>query len=201
MPLDSLIALTALLAASLWTPGPNNAMLASSGATFGFRRTVPHLLGVALGFSAMIFLVALGLGEVFVRVPQLYDVVRIAGIALLLWVAWRIANTKAPGSPGARTRPFTFLQASGFQWVNPKAWAMCVSIGAQFVNGSDALAKGLVVAGLSVSVGLCSATAWAGFGAALGRFLRDPARLRAFNFGMAGLVLLGVAYLVADGLA
>lgn len=198
MPLDSLIALTVLLGAATWSPGPNNAMLASSGATFGFRRTVPHVMGVAIGFSAMIFLVAIGLGETFARIPQLYQIVRIAGIALLLWVAWRIAHTRAPGSPGARTRPFSFLQASAFQWVNPKAWAMCVSVGAQFVGGADALSEAVIVALVSVSVGLTSASGWAGFGAGLGRMLRHPVRLRIFNLTMAALVLLGVVYLVLD---
>ena len=200
MSFDSIIAVTVLLFASTWTPGPNNAMLASSGATFGFRRTVPHALGVALGFPAMLFLVALGLGEVFARSTVLQETLRYCGAALLLWVAWRIANAKAPGEAGARSKPFTFLQAAAFQWVNPKAWAMCVGVVAQFLTGTNTLTEAAVATLIGIASGLGSAHSWAGFGAVMQRWLRTPSRLKAFNLTMAGLVVLGVFWLLTGDL-
>ncbi len=199
MPFETLLTLAGIFAASVWSPGPNNAMLAASGATFGFRQTVPHILGVALGFALMIFVVGLGLGAVFEAAPVLKDILRIGGIALFLWVAWRIATMKPPGTPGARSRPFSFLQACGFQWVNPKAWAMCISIVSLFVAPDQVFAHAMIVSALSAAIGMTSASGWAGFGALMQRYLADPRHLRAFNMTMAGLILLGVGVLIWDG--
>jgi len=117
VPLASLsllgpLALFALV--SSITPGPNNVMLASSGLNFGFRRSVPHLLGVNLGFTLMIFLVGVGLGSVFQQTPVLYTVLKYAGAAYLLYLAWKIANSGPLDEGEARGKPFTFLQAAAF---------------------------------------------------------------------------------------
>ena len=103
------------------TPGPNNVMLAASGLNFGFRRSMPHLLGVNLGFTLMIFLVGVGLGSVFQQVPQLYTVLKYVGAAYLLYLAWKIANSGGMEDGAVSGKPMTFLQAAAFQWVNPKA--------------------------------------------------------------------------------
>lgn len=197
MPSETLIALIGILAAASWYPGPNNAMLAASGATWGLRRTLPHLQGVVWGFPAMLFAVALGLGELFRSYPALHEVLRWTGAALLLWVAWRIATAAGPGAGAARGRPFTFWQAAGFQWVNPKAWVMCVSIVAQFVTGADRLREALVCAVVAGLVGATSSFGWAAFGAVIGGWLASPGRLRLFNAAMAGLIVLGVIWLIA----
>ena len=197
MPVESLVALLGILTAAIWTPGPNNAMLASSGATFGFRRTLPHAQGVAWGFPLMLFAVAMGLGEVFARYPLLHELLRYLGAALLLWVAWRIATAAPPGSVGRKRRPFTFLQAVSFQWINPKAWVMCIGIAAQFVTGAHALREALICAAVAAAVGLPSASAWTAFGAAIGRWLGTPLKVRVFNAAMAGLIVLGVVWLLA----
>ncbi|QHQ36969.1 LysE family translocator [Algicella marina] len=197
---ETLLTLAGIFAASVWTPGPNNAMLAASGATFGFRRTVPHLLGVALGFPVMIFCVGLGLGFVFEAFPVLKDLLRIIGIALLLWVAWKIATMASASRADREAQPFTFLQAAAFQWVNPKAWAMAISIVSVFVSPDHVLLHSLIVAVVSAALGLTSASGWTGFGHAMQRVLARPGRLRAFNLVMAGTILLGVAYLVRDAL-
>ena len=196
MPLESIIAVFGILSAAAWSPGPNNAMLAASGATFGLRRSLPHALGVGLGFPLMLFLVALGLGRVFERFPALHEILRWAGAALLLWVAWRIATATGPGGLKVRARPFTAWQAAGFQWINPKAWVMTVSIGAQFVTGAHAVREALVCTLVAVACALSSALGWAVFGTVMGRWLADPARLRLFNGAMAGLIVLAVVYLV-----
>ncbi|MHA3914666.1 LysE family translocator [Halovulum sp. GXIMD14793] len=200
MTLDALIGLAILLVASTWTPGPNNAMLASSGATFGYRRTVPHALGVALGFPAMLFLVAMGLGKVFKHSVLMQEALRYGGAVLMLWVAYKIATAKAPGSPGSRSKPFTFLQAAAFQWVNPKAWVMCVGVVAQFMTGENTLAEAATATGVAITSGLGSANGWALFGAALQRFLRTEGRLRAFNLTMAVMIVVGIFFLLTGDL-
>ena len=138
VPLTSLsllgpLALFALV--SSITPGPNNVMLATSGLNFGFRRTIPHLLGVSIGFTLMVFLVGVGLGSVFQQVPALYTVLKYAGAAYLLYLAWKIANAGEMKDGVSRARPMTFLQAAAFQWVNPKAWVMAVGIIATHAAG------------------------------------------------------------------
>ncbi|WP_316015842.1 LysE family translocator [Roseobacter sp. HKCCA0434] len=196
MPIETVIAIVALAAGTVWTPGPNNALLASSGARFGFRRTLPHAMGVALGFPVMCFVMALGLGQVFVAQPLLGEVLRWIGAALLLWIAWKTLNAKPPGQAEGAARPWTFLQASAFQWVNPKAWVMAVSMITQFVTGQNPLSEAAAVAGVYALIGLTSATGWSAFGAALQRVLSTRARMFAFNACMAGLIVLTVVGLI-----
>lgn len=199
MSLDSLIALFGILLAATWTPGPNNLMLASSGATFGLRATAPHIAGVFAGFGFMLFVVALGLGEVFDRIPVIQEVLRWLGAALLLWVAWRIAKTKAPGEPGAKTRPFTFVQAAAFQWVNPKGWAMCIALVGQFMGGESSILVAGILAGVSMVSGVTSATGWAAFGEFLQRWLKSPRHLKMFNLSMAAVIVIGVLFVLWSG--
>lgn len=194
---ETLTALLGIAFAAAWTPGPNNAMLASSGATFGFRRTAPHMMGVAFGFPVMMFAVALGLGELFRQSEALRDALRLAGAALLIWIAWRIAHAARPGSGGRAARPFSFLQAAAFQWVNPKGWAMCVAVVAQFVTGAAPVREALIASAAFLVAGLTSSASWAGFGSAIGRLLSTDGRLRAFNWLMAALVAASVALIFA----
>ncbi|MDH1524860.1 LysE family translocator [Achromobacter mucicolens] len=199
VPLASLsllgpLALFALV--SSITPGPNNVMLASSGLNFGFRRSVPHLLGVNLGFTLMIFLVGVGLGSVFQQTPALYTVLKYAGAAYLLYLAWKIANSGPLDEGEARGKPFTFLQAAAFQWVNPKAWVMAVGVVATYTPQNGFFAN-LVIATLVCGiVNLPSIGIWVTFGTALRRVLHRPAAIRAFNVGMA-LLLVASLYPVA----
>jgi len=200
MSLDSLLALFGILLAATWTPGPNNLMLASSGATFGLRATFPHIAGVFIGYGFMLFIVALGFGEVFERAPVFHGILRWVGAGLLLWVAWRVANTKAPGEPGARTKPFTFIQAAAFQWVNPKGWAMCVALVGQFVGSERSIMVAGILAGVSMVSGLTSATAWAAFGEFLQRWLTSPVHLKVFNLTMAAMIVVGIVFVLWSGL-
>ncbi len=196
MSFDSFLALLGIILASTWTPGPNNMMLAASGVNYGLRATTPHILGVALGFGFMIFAVSLGLGGVFLRFPMLHEVLRWSGALMLVWVAWKIATAKRPGEAGAPTKPFTFLQAAAFQWINPKAWIMCISISSQFMSPENPLLSATIMAGVSAIGGLTSASGWAWFGMLLARWLHTPARLRGFNWSMALIILAGVAVVV-----
>lgn len=193
---DTLAALAAFAFASTWTPGPNNMMLAASGASFGWRATLPHALGVALGFTLMVFLIALGLGEVFERSPALRTGLAWTGFAVMLWLAWRIAAAD-PTRPGAgRPRPLRFHEAAAFQWVNPKAWAMAIAVSAAYVRGRNPVAEAAVVAGVFLAAGLTSSQAWAVFGAGMARVLGTPGRVHAFNRLMAALLALSALWLV-----
>lgn len=197
MPQDAFVALISLAIATLFTPGPNNAMLAASGANFAFRRTVPHMLGVAIGFTAMMFIVGLFLGGLFQASALLREGLRWGGAALLLWMAWRLATSGAIASQKGEPRPLTFLQAAAFQWINPKAWTMAVAATSQFISPVAPLTSSVVVAGVFLAGGLVSSAAWAWAGQAMTRWLTTARRLRWFNVTMAALIALSVAMLVA----
>ena len=130
-------------------PGPNNAMVASSGATFGFARTVPHLAGVAAGFSVMIVAVALGAGDLMRAAPRLHDALRWIGAAYLILLALKIATAHPAVGEGARTRrkrPLTFLQAALFQWLNPKAWIIALGGVATYTTSGHVVAQASMLA-------------------------------------------------------
>ena len=192
MNLDWLLAYVAFGLSTAGTPGPNNMMLAASGATFGLRRTAPHIAGIAVGFPAMIAAVGLGLGEVFRLFPMVREALKWIGSAYLLYLAWKIA-TAAGTSPQeararARGRPLTFLQAAAFQWVNPKAWTMIMAMLPVYAGRNGDYASDVVLmAAIFVVIALFTATAWALIGVGAGRLL-SPARLVWFNRLMAVLM-------------
>ena len=206
--------MAALAFVATWTPGPNNMMLASSGATFGFRRTIPHALGVALGFPAMYFAVALGfetillaietqLAEIHPLLGRLREALTLVAAAVLVWFGVRIAlsgrQRADQPNPDARSgRPFSFWEAAAFQWINPKAWAMAIGAATLYFQGAPALTKASVGAGLFVCAGLTSAHFWAGFGATLRRILQKGSRLQIFNGVMGALVVASVLFLFLE---
>ena len=175
------------------TPGPNNIMLTASGANFGFRRTIPHMLGVTVGFCFMLAVMGLGLGAVFLALPQLQLVLKIVGATYMLWLAWKVASASAPEDGAAQTAPLTFLQAAAFQWVNIKAWFMCVTTVAIYVPAGDGQRQALVLAVLIFGlVNLPTVSLWAGLGVGVRRFLQNPKALRAFNITLALLLVASV---------
>lgn len=197
---DILIALAAFALAAVWTPGPNNVMLAASGATFGVRRTVRHALGVALGFPLMLFAVALGLGEVFRAEPAFQEAIRWAGFAILVWLAWRIGTAHSPAEKGApNSHPLSFGVAVAFQWVNPKAWVMAIATAATYASGASPVKEAALAAAVFALAGLTSAFGWAAAGSALGQVLGHGWRLRVFNVAMGALLLLAALWLVTQG--
>ena len=188
MNAETLLALTLYAFATSGTPGPNNMMLLASGVNFGFRRTVPHMLGIDIGFAVMIALVGLGLVGLFTAWPPARLILQVVSVAYMLWLAWKIATAAPPAEGGTGGRPLTFLQAAGFQWVNPKAWAMALTATAVYAPDQQ-VALVLLVALVFGAVTLPCVAAWAGLGTALRRWLADPVRLRWFNYGMAGLLV------------
>ena len=189
MTYDLIPALTAFAFVTSITPGPNNLMLMASGANFGFRRTVPHMLGVGIGFVVMVIAVGAGLMGLFEAFPVAHDILKGVSVVYLLWLAWKIATSRpALGDAEAQGTPLTFLQAAAFQWVNPKAWAMALT--AVTVYAPDqALISILQVAVIFGAINLPSVGSWTLLGQAMARFLTSPARFRLFNGLMAGLLV------------
>ncbi len=182
------IALLAFAFVSSVTPGPNNLMLLASGANFGLRRTLPHMFGVSLGHSFMVFIVGLGLAQMFQAYPPLRQIMLVASIAYMSWLAWKIAHASAPEGGKVDGTPLTFLQAAAFQWVNPKGWIM--AIGAQTNYAQDTTWAAALMVGLGfLIVNFPAITLWAWLGQEMRRFLTNRRRLTAFNWTMAALLL------------
>lgn len=192
MEFDQFISLLTLTFVASWTPGPNNALVASSGAMFGVKRTLPHVAGIGIGFCMLFLGVSLGLGPLFTYSPFLREALRWVGVVILIWLAWKIATSGRPGTSATQHQPFTFVQSFMFQWVNPKGWVIAISIVSQFVTVGNAISNVAVIAVVSLFWGWSSSFGWAVFGRQMQRFLHTPARLQAFNVTMAVLLLWSV---------
>ncbi|MGR3546375.1 MAG: LysE family translocator [Roseovarius sp.] len=188
MTLDLLTALATFAFVTVMTPGPNNLMLMASGTNFGFTRSIPHMLGIGLGFPLMVACVGLGVMQVFDLWPLSYTLLKIGSVAYLVYLAWKIANAAPPRDAEASGKPLTFLQSAAFQWVNPKAWSMALSAITLYATGRD-LASVLWVAGVYVVVSSISTTSWTLLGQQLRRLLKNQTRLRIFNWLMAALLI------------
>jgi threonine/homoserine/homoserine lactone efflux protein len=193
MIMETLIPLTVYAFVSSATPGPNNIMLTASGANFGFRRTIPHMVGISVGFCFMLAVMGLGLGALFLAAPRLQLGLKFVGVAYMLWFAWKIANAGAPKNTDTEAAPLTFFQAAAFQWVNVKAWIMGITTVAIYVPAGEgqwrALALAVLVFGL---VNLPTVALWASLGVGVRRFLQNPQALRAFNLTMAALLVASI---------
>ncbi|MBZ5759166.1 MULTISPECIES: LysE family translocator [Rhizobium] len=170
------------------TPGPNNLMLMASGANFGFRRTLPHMLGIVAGVSIMTLLLGVGLMALFDILPMMYGALKVVSIAYLLWLAYKIATSASVEQRASKGRPMTFLQAAGFQWVNPKAWAMGLSAITLYAPECS-LVSVFVVAIAFALVCFPAISVWAWLGTVIRQWLSNSARLRAFNIVMALLLV------------
>jgi len=167
------------------TPGPNNVMLTASGANFGFRRTVPHILGVGVGFVVQLLAVCAGLSALFARWPALQSALGWVGAAYLLYLGWRMLGRSDTGAREGR-RPVTFLGAALFQFLNPKAWVMTVTAATLFLpQDLGLLLRGGYMAGIMEGIGLPCMTVWALFGSSLRGWLAAPRAALAFNVAMA----------------
>ena len=182
-----------------FTPGPNNVMLMTSGLNFGVKKSLPHLLGVCLGFPSMIVMVGLGLGVIFEQYPVIHDAIKVLGIIYLIYLAWQIAHTKSSAFNGKASSPFTFLQAALFQWVNPKAWVMAsTSIAVYTSVAEDVLYQILLLATAFVCIGFCSGSTWLFLGKGLKRFLKSDTHRVLFNTVMAILLVTSVLPVVYE---
>lgn len=198
LPLDTALALVSFAFVAAMTPGPNNIMLTASGVNFGFTRTIPHMLGICVGFVALVLAVGLGVGATFTALPAAKTILKIIGAAYMLWLAWKVATAAPSAVDDGNPSPMTFWQAAAFQWVNPKAWVMAVSAMAIYVRPLHVTPD---VAAVTLAFGLVTVPAvvtWAGFGHVLRRALRDPAKVRVFNVVMALLLVASIAPMLRD---
>jgi threonine/homoserine/homoserine lactone efflux protein len=173
-----------------FTPGPNNIMLLSSGLTYGFRPTIPHIIGITIGFAFMVGAVGLGLGTIFIAYPILQTILKYIGAAYLVYLAWHIGSAE-PSAPEQdnRGRPLTFWGAAMFQWVNAKGWVMVIGTITAYAAIAAFPWNIAIQVGISLILGAVSCTVWALFGTALRPVLTSPRAIRAFNIVMALLLL------------
>ena len=175
------------------TPGPNNTMLLASGVNFGVRRSIPHAMGISIGFMILVLAVGLGLGEVFKVWPTLYTLLRYVGAAYLLYLAWKIATSGPLSADSAQPRqPLGFWGAAAFQWVNPKAWVMAVGAITTYTPAQGYVLNVIVIAALFALVNLPSVGIWVMFGSALRTLLQNPRWLMLFNVLMALLLVISL---------
>jgi threonine/homoserine/homoserine lactone efflux protein len=175
------------------TPGPNNLMVLTSGVNFGYRRTLPHIFGVNIGFSVMLGMMALGLGAVFLAEPRLQLALKYCGIFYMLWLAWKIATTSTFGEGQSQGKPLSFLQAAAFQWVNVKAWFMVMgAISVYAPQGYSPWQQALYLGIVMMLCGSAPTHIWTLFGVGIRRYLENPKALRMFNLTMAALLVLSL---------
>ena len=197
MPHDMFIALVTFAFVSSITPGPNNLMLMASGANYGIWRSLPHMLGVGIGFTVMIVGVGTGLAQLFDSHPVSHAALKFVSVIYLLYLAYKIAIATPINDENKQGRPISFLQAAAFQWINPKAWAMALTAVTAYAPGTSIHAVCLVALVFG-AVNLPSISAWTVMGQQMARVLTNRARLTAFNWTMAAL-LIGSLYPVVLG--
>ncbi len=185
-----LIAFLMFALVMFFTPGPNNIMLLSSGLTYGFRRTIPHIAGITVGFAFMVGAVGLGLGTIFIAYPVLQTILKYVGAAYLIYLAWQIgmAEPSAPEQDKGRG-PMTFWGAAMFQWVNAKGWVMVIGTITAYAAIANFPWNILIQTVISLAMGAVSTVVWALFGTALRPVLTSRMAVRAFNVVMALLLL------------
>lgn len=181
-----------------FTPGPNNAMLLASGVNYGFQRTVPHILGITIGYAVMFAAVALGVGQVFAAEPRLYAALQVFSVIYMLWLAWRIANAGSTTDAAVR-QPLTFMEAALFQWINPKGVAIAIAAAANYLKPATLSYDLPIMLTLILAVSLASASAWALFGQSVRGLLESDRRRTIFNWTMAFLLVASLWPLLSHG--
>ncbi len=184
------IAFVVFAVVMFFTPGPNNVMLLSSGLTFGFRRTLPHVAGVTFGFAFMIGAVGLGFGTIFIAYPVLQTILKYAGVVYLIYLAVAIAMSgPVKSDQNSARRPMTFWGAAVFQWINVKGWVMVIGSITAYAGIAGFPWNIVIQVMLSLLLGAVSCSTWALFGSALRPVLTSASAVRAFNIVMATLLL------------
>ncbi|MEN9946053.1 MAG: hypothetical protein RLZZ293_439 [Pseudomonadota bacterium] len=176
------------------TPGPNNLMIMLSGVTFGFRRSLPHYFGICIGFPSMVFLVGLGMGEIFQYMPILHIIIQYLGATYMLYLAWLLISSATKLEiPEANKKPFTFGKALLFQWVNPKAWIMAIGVFATYSQlNINTLTQTFIITLIYLINCVICATIWLVGGISLSKYLTNPCHLRYFNLTMGILLILSI---------
>jgi threonine/homoserine/homoserine lactone efflux protein len=193
-------------AATALTPGPNNTMLMNSGASWGLKRSLPHMTGVIIGFPVMMATLALG-GYPLLSNPTIHLGLKWIGAAYLLWLAWHIARAEPPTPgdvaaerPGPKGRPLSFVRAAVFQWLNPKAWVSIAGALAAFTKagGAGVVRTALVLVLIAAVATLVSVVCWTLMGIGVSRVLRSPRALKRFNLVMGCVLALSVLAILVE---
>lgn len=201
---------------SAFTPGPNNLLALAQGANFGYRKTLPHVFGVGFGFAFMLFLMGAGLGKLFEAFPAAYEILHWGALAYLVFLAWKIANSKgfhtagsgngaeagrAEGSEkaAADSKPITFFGSAAFQWINPKAWVAAITLVTTFTDPASYWLSLVVAGAANVAIAISAVSSWALFGTIVKKWLSDSRRLKIFNWSMAIILLVSVVPSVFKG--
>ncbi|HLU03124.1 MAG TPA: LysE family translocator [Advenella sp.] len=201
MTYTMLMAFAIFIAVSSVTPGPNNLMLLSSSVNFGVRRTIPHCLGISAGMGLMIVLMSFGLHWVMQHAGWLIDLLKIASLAYLLWLAWKIASiTPRPLSVQNEASPFGFWNAVLFQWINPKALIMVISMFSIYVPDNIGQLTLLQISLMAIVINLLCISVWMFGGTLMRRLFTTPATQRGFNIVMALLLVASVVPMVSADL-
>lgn len=197
--MEFLFAIFIFAASTSITPGPNNIMIMTSGLNFGTRKSLPHYLGICIGFPLMVALIGFGFGFVFDQFPLLHEIIKIIGIVYLLYLSWVIANAAPKSLDTNESKPISFFQAVLFQWVNPKAWIMATGAVATYTStASDIYLQVLLIALVFLAVSFPCIGTWLFFGVWLKKFLKDPAHQRTFNISMAVLLVSSIMPITYD---
>ena len=185
------LAIIAFSVTACVTPGPNNAMIMASGLNYGIRRSMPHYLGIVLGFPTMVLAVGMGIAQLFELYPVMHLVLKIAGAAYLSYLAYKIATAPVSETSVSEGTPFTFIQAAAFQWVNPKAWVLAVGATVTYTTLGEGYVLQVITIGLIFMIfGAPCIMLWLWGGASLKTLMRNPGTVRIFNISMA-LLLIG----------
>jgi threonine/homoserine/homoserine lactone efflux protein len=191
MTADQFTALAVFAVVASFTPGPNNTIATVTGASYGFRAVLPHVLGVPVGFSSMLLAAAGGIAALLLATPALAAALKGLGVAYLLWLAWQLARDRGGATPAAGgpfALPLGFAQSAVFQYLNPKAWMFALAVTSAFVAGERPLARAAIVIAVCALAAALSLLTWGWIGAALRRGLASGRRLTAFNRSMAALL-------------
>jgi threonine/homoserine/homoserine lactone efflux protein len=179
--MESYLPLTLFAFVSSITPGPNNIMLTSSGIRFGFMRTLPHMLGITVGFGTLLALCALGIGKLVLAAPSIHVLLKILGSGYLLYLAWQLRRMAFKQDDKNSDKPMSFFGAALFQFANPKAWVMAVTSASAFLPLIQPTWLAIAVLSLIVAaVNFPCISIWAGTGAVLRRYLEEPRWQRVF---------------------
>lgn len=183
------------------TPGPNNIMIMSSGLNFGLKRSLPHLMGICLGFPLMVAGVGLGFGAIFERFPVIHEVIKVLGVLYLIYLAYLVA-TSAPKSLDnntSETKPLSFIQAALFQWINPKAWVMATGAVAAYTTQDASIMLQVMFISLAFLIaGVPCVGMWLVCGTWLKRFLKEVKYQRLFNLTMALLLIVSILPVIGE---
>ncbi len=199
-----LLSLSGFAFISAITPGPNNLLLMSSSALFGWQRSLPHLGGVLLGFAILMTSAVFGLGSVVAKWPWLVTIVRILGATWLAWMSLRyfLAVLRGPAaipdsSPAAISRPFRFHEGVLFQWVNPKALILVISAAGAYIAITDSIVqRAMIIVGVFFIAGAVACPLWMIAGGVLNRYMSSGKSATYVNLGMGILILLTALHIL-----